>query len=244
MSKDILNDILDPVGGSEAVTYVGFVRDHSGSMAERLPDNVTTTKAAMAMENFNKYIETLKKKSEVDMETLVTIVEFDDTIKNIDKNLLIKNVEPMTNYWTGGMTALYDAIAKVIGELSRAMAQDKRTDKAALVIIQTDGAENYSTEFAGRDGQKRLQTYIKDLEDSGIWTFVFLGENIDAKLAKEIGMTPKNFMKTAGTQSSYKMSGIQVNDGLSEYYDLRKTGSTQTKSFFDKEEDKKNVNGT
>ena len=240
MGKDLLDDILDPVGGNESVTYVAFVQDHSGSMAERLPDNAKITKADMALVNFNKYIETLKRESESNMETLVTIVEFDDTVKNIDKNKLIKNVEPLTNYWTGGMTALYDAIAKAIGEISRAMAKDKRTDKAALVIIQTDGAENYSTEFSGRSGQKRLQTYISDLEKSGIWTFVFLGENIDKKLAKDIGMTPKNFMRTAATQASYKMSSEIVMDGLSDYYDMRKTGQTQTKQFFgDNDEDLK-----
>jgi uncharacterized protein YegL len=249
MSKDILDDILDPVGGNESVTYVAFVRDHSGSMAERLPDNMKTTKADLAMINFNNQIETLKKESETDMETLVTVVEFDDTVKNVDRNKLIKNVEPLTNYWTGGMTALYDAIAKAIGEVSRAMAKDTRTDKAALVIIQTDGNENYSTEFSGRDGQKRLQTYISDLEKSGIWTFVFLGENIDEKLATEIGMTPKNFMRTASTQASYKMSSEIVMDGLSDYYDMRKMGATQTKSFFgDEEEDEgrevRNVNRT
>jgi hypothetical protein len=138
----------------------------------------------------------------------------------------------MTSYWTGGMTALYDGIAKAIGEVSRAMSQDTRTNKAALVIIQTDGDENYSIEYKGREGQKRLQKYISELEATGLWTFVFLGEDIDEKLAEDIGMTPMNFMKTEATGSSYVMTSNVVRDGLSDYYSLRKLGSTQTKTFF------------
>jgi len=241
-NKDILGDILDVVGGDQSVTYIAFVQDHSGSMKNILPGTNNQTKADMAKTNFNEYIVTLKKESAEDMETLVTLIEFDDTIRCTDHKL-IKEVEPMSGYWTGGMTALYDAIAKSIGELSRAMAKDTRTNKAALVIIQTDGDENYSQEYKGRDGQKKLQKYISELEETGLWTFVFLGEDIDEKLAEDIGMTPKNFMKTEATGQSYAMTGSIVQDGLSKYYGDRKRGMTQSKAFFDKDEDDKNETG-
>jgi len=234
-----LDDIMDIVGGQD-VTYVCFVCDHSGSMKMSLENG--KTKADAAQENFNEYIATLKKESESDMETLVTIVEFDDTIKCTDRHKLIKEVSPMTSYWTGGMTALYDAIAMGINTISKSMDRDDRKNKAALVIIQTDGAENFSSDYSGREGQKRLQKMISELEESGLWTFVFLGENIDKNLAYDIGMTPNNFMKTEATGQSYTTTNYAVNAGLSNYYNSRKVGFTQSKSFFKAEEE--NVNNT
>jgi hypothetical protein len=62
-NKGLVDDIMDVVGGDQSVTYVAFVRDHSGSMKTILADKPGVTKADMAQTNFNEYIATLKKES-------------------------------------------------------------------------------------------------------------------------------------------------------------------------------------
>ena len=225
MSNDeIFDDLMDVVGGgNDSVTYVCFVRDHSGSM--KVGD-----KHLLALNNFNEQIETLKKETD-NMETLVTVIEFDDKVNSTLENVDVHKVPVLGDWWTGGMTALHDAISQGINVVRKQMAQDKRENKAALMIIQTDGDENYSKEFAGHRGQQMLKEIISGLEKSGEWTFVFLGENLDKAIANNIGIND-NFMAHDSTQDGYKNVALASTVGIESYYSARKLGTKSWKNFF------------
>lgn len=217
----------------KAVTYVSFVRDHSGSMSEPIDGLGTKNsklKKEVAMSGFNEQIAVLKRESNADLETLVTVVEFDDTITSTIENENIHDITPLKSYWTGGSTALYDAIGYAIKSTKQAMEEDERDNKAAIIIIQTDGMENASIEFNGNKGRLEIKKMIKELEETGRWTFTFLGENIDKEVAISMGIAQGNIMSynKADTVNAY---GIQQSS-MAKYISDRTKGILNTTSFY------------
>lgn len=206
------------------MTYVGFVQDHSGSMMSN---------ADLAMSNFNEQRAKLLKEEDETMEHLVTIIEFDDQIHcNVD-NMPINEVKQMGHWWCGGMTALYDGIANCINNIKLKMDADKREDKAALVVIQTDGHENQSSDYAGEEGRVRLNKLINELEATEKWTFVFLGENIDKEIAADMGFKAGNTLNHTKGQTLYAYSA--TSRGLDSYLKSRKAGVTQVMNWYSQE---------
>jgi hypothetical protein len=209
---------------SDSVTYIGFVQDHSGSM---------DANKKLAIDNFNEQRAKLLKEDDETMDNLVTIVEFDDEIHcNID-NMPISEVKEMNQWWVGGMTALYDAIAFCINNIRFKMENDKRKDKAVLIVIQTDGAENSSSDFKGEDGRLRINKLINELEETKLWTFVFLGENIDKEVAINLGFKTGNFLSHKSGNDNVKSAYYASTQGLTDFMKARKIGETQTYNFFD-----------
>jgi hypothetical protein len=230
------DDIMDIVGGANKKQYVCFVMDHSGSMGEKMEALKLDSKrkSDLAMSNFNEQLQALK--AEEDMDVIVTVVEFDNAFKCPIENKLVHSVDPLKTYWTGGMTALYDAIAFGITKVQSMMDKDPSDDKAALVIIQTDGQENYSQEYQGDEGRLRLKERIEELEKTDLWTFTFLGENIDKKIAMDMGLKSGNVMNVAGTVAGYKMSNEATMSGISKYLNARKVGATNVDNFLEEDE--------
>ena len=218
MSEKIFDDLMDVVGGEGKVTYVCFIMDHSGSMVG---------KAEVSKNNFNEQLETLKNETG-EMETLVTLVEFSDRYIVPVAIQRVQNVKPLKTYWCDGTTALYDSIAAGIAKVQVEMDKDKRKDKAALVLIQTDGYENNSKEFVGEEGRKKIKELISGLEETGLWTFVFLGENIDKSVAMGMSFAAGNTINFA----DYNVANAETVQGLSGYYNGRMSGMTQTANFY------------
>lgn len=209
---------------SDSVTYIGFVQDHSGSM---------DVNKQLAIDNFNEQRAKLLKEDDETMDNLVTIVEFDDEIHcNVD-NIPISEIKEMDKWWTGGTTALYDAIAFCINNIKSKMKKDKRKDKAVLIVIQTDGHENQSSDFKGEDGRLRINKLINELEETKLWTFVFLGENIDKEIALDLGFKVGNFLSHGSGDDNVRNAYYASTQGLSTYMKARKKGETQTYNFFD-----------
>lgn len=216
---------------NDSVTYIGFVQDHSGSMGMKFGDEKSN--AELAVGNFNEQRAKLLKEDDDTMENLVTIVEFDDDIHcNID-NTPISEIKEMEKWWTGGMTSLYDAIAYCIKNIRKKMDVDSRKDKAALIVIQTDGAENSSTDYQGEQGRQRINKMINELEDTKLWTFVFLGENIDTKIAMDMGFKMGNTLSHKSGAENVACAYSVTTDGLGKYMSDRKRGITQSMNFYD-----------
>lgn len=244
-NKDNFDDLLDDLNMNdqikhnlgftgEAVTYVGFIGDHSGSMSEPVdPTKVDSPiKKDLAMSNFNEQIATLKDEAD-DMETLITVVEFDNELMLPYENVDIEEVKPLEDYWTRGMTSLYDAIAFGISRIQKVMDEDDRENKAALMIIETDGWENSSADYRGPEGRQRLSDLIKELEATGKWTFTFLGAGLDEKFAQEMGMQFGNIATTRAGNLGDTVHAYSVqNAGLRSFMDDRKKGITSKADFY------------
>lgn len=205
----------------QGVTFVCFIRDHSGSMMR---------KRELAMNNFNEQLQKLKKEADENMEILISVIEFDNKWECTVNNKNVSEVQELTRYWTGGLTALYDAIANGIKLTEDAMKKDPRQNKAALLVIQTDGEENSSSDYSGEEGRLKIKEKIEKLEKSDNWTITFLGENIDSELASSFGMSVGNVM---GAKPSDMVNAYSVQtDGLDKFMSDRKAGFTKTTSFY------------
>lgn len=213
---------------ANSITYIGFVQDHSGSMF---------IKKELAKNNFNEQIAKLKKEDDKSMDNLVTVVEFDDDIYcNID-NVPVNEIKDLKQWWVGGMTALYDAIAFCINNIKSKMDKDKRKDKAALIVVQTDGQENQSSDYNGEEGRKKIKKLIDDLEETKMWTFSFLGENIEKEVAMDMGFKFGNIMSHTSNKDDLKAAYGATTDGLDKYMSSRKRGFTQVTDFYDGDND-------
>ena len=103
------------------------------------------------------------------------------------------------------MTPLYDSVAHVI-RMNDALELAKSKPKPIIVIL-TDGMENYSTEFSrrwgsgrGSDGEAKLREMIRAREEAG-WLFVFLGATIDAvKVGTDMGISTQTKLTLARGQ--------------------------------------------
>jgi hypothetical protein len=235
----------------QGVTYVAIIGDHSGSMSENLINDDGTIsekkKCDLALSNFNEQIATLKTESDETMQFLATIIDFDNEILCQHDNVDINDVAPLEDYWTRGMTSLYDAIGYGISKVKKLMDDDPREDKAVLFIVETDGYENSSQDYRKEEGRKRLANLIKELEDTGRWTFTFLGAGLDEKFAGSMGFAAGNTVVPDGLGDTVQAYSMQA-AGVKNFSDLRKRGVTRTMNFYagdpvndsDEEEEKEN----
>jgi uncharacterized protein YegL len=143
-------------------TEIVFVLDRSGSMSG-LEDSV--------IEGFNSFAMEQRKLNE---KTSLTTILFDDRYEILHDGLALKFVPPLTNkqYFTRGVTALYDAIGKAISTVSNRASKKHKV----LFVINTDGMENASKEYTA--GQ--IREMVKFREEHDDWKFIFLGANIDS----------------------------------------------------------------
>lgn len=172
-------------------TEIIFVIDASGSMSHLVGDTIG---------GFNGFIESQKA---LDGKATLTTVLFDSSWRVLHDGVDLQEVKPMTatDYMTGGMTAMLDAIGETINRV-----QDRHDELGAekpdnvLFVITTDGEENSSRNFK----KSQIEKMIKHQTRGHGWTFMFLGANMDAvKEATSIGIS-----KDYATGYTYTSQGV------------------------------------
>jgi len=208
--------------------HIAFVMDHSGSMSNL---------AEVSKTNFNEQLAQIRKDSG-EQENYVTLIEFDNEIKTRCRNKHIDAIKNLDDYWIGGMTALYDSVMTAIHYLEKDMP--KEGNNAALVVIITDGYENASQENGGEEGRLRLKNRITKLQDTGKWTFVFMGADQDVleTAVAGMGIPVGNTMAYAATAKGVRDSNAAYKMSFSSYSNSRSystlTGMSGTTGFFGK----------
>lgn len=151
------------LGTKKRTTRIVVVQDDSTSMGDRTDATIN---------GFNEYVTDLA--TDDSDKAYLTLVQFNTRYKVVYKNKNVKRAPKLNRdtYHPNGMTALYDAVGRAINDLKNTLEDDER----ALVVIMTDGMENSSREFT----QQNIQKMIRDCEEEGNWTFVFLGAGPDS----------------------------------------------------------------
>lgn len=200
-------------------TEIIFVIDASGSMSHLVGDTIG---------GFNGFIESQKA---LDGKATLTTVLFDSSWRVLHDGVDLQEVKPMTatDYMTGGMTAMLDAIGETINRV-----QDRHDELGAekpdnvLFVITTDGEENSSRTFK----KSQIEKMIKHQTNGHGWTFMFLGANMDAvKEATSLGISSAHAegynYTTQGVRDVYTtMSCVATNlraDTLTDDFDLATT---------------------
>jgi hypothetical protein len=153
-------------------TAIAVILDETGSMGSCRDT---------AISGFNDW---LVSQQQVDEPCVLTLTKFSSRPKVpmcrvVCDGVPIRDVRPLDHaiYLPDGNTPLYDAIGQTLTGLDRLSPQPDRL----LVVILTDGEENASREYT----LPQIQEMIRALEESGRWTFVYLGADQDAWAASQ-----------------------------------------------------------
>jgi hypothetical protein len=110
-------------------------------------------------------------------EATVTLAQFDTEYEVVYANRPIADVPPL-ELKPRSMTALYDALGRLITDVGAELAARDVADRPGhvIVVVMTDGLENSSAEWT----TESVNAAIKRQESEFSWYFVFLGANMDA----------------------------------------------------------------
>lgn len=207
-------------------TDLNIILDRSGSMSNIATDMVGGIKT---------FLDTEKQTGD---ETKVSLYQFDDKYETVFVDKDIKEDLQITLTPRGG-TALNDALGRTIvsvGEKLEKIPEQDRPNRVLFLVI-TDGFENASKEFTGKDVAEK----VKHQREKYSWDFIFLGAGEKAVLEQHEGVgiarsSSKGFAaNTMGVTTAW--------DSVSENYQLykkldRNDVSTRSATFTFKEDSK------
>jgi uncharacterized protein YegL len=201
-------------------TEIIFLVDRSGSMgciAEAMTDGIA---------------EFINKQKQVPGECLVSLYDFDDQYetKYVAQSLW---TAPKYTLEPRGMTALYDAIGKTLGDVGERLRKTPEADRPSqvLFVIVSDGGENSSKEFQGEPGRRRIFDKITHQRSKYAWEFIFLGANQDAyAVGTSLGVHASNTVSYSADAAHSKgmMTSLSANVGA-----YRGSGKQTMESLFD-----------
>ena len=147
------------------LTHLYFLLDRSGSMQSIREDTVGGFDAFIAEQRSHPG------------ECRVTLAQFDDRYEVVYSDLPIEQV-PGLELQPRGMTALLDAIGRLITDAGTRLAALPESERPGTVIvgIMTDGHENSSKEWT-HAGVKAL---IQQQTETYSWEFLYMGADQDA----------------------------------------------------------------
>lgn len=213
-----------PIKQVKPTILVNFILDESGSMESQREAVIT---------GFNEYVQTQQNKD--DAEYLVSLTKFSDKVEVVFSGVPVSQVRPIdgNDYFPDGSTALFDAIGRTIEATESRMREMSGVPKV-LTFIFTDGYENASRNFTA----KSLRKNITLKEDSGNWTFSFIGASKDClKQASDLGISLGNSIvynsaNTSGTISTATSTVTSAYVGSVALYNSSGGSGAVTRSLF------------
>ncbi len=171
-------------------THIAMLLDRSGSMSAIQQATCTGFDAFVAQQR------------EQAGRCTLTLAQFDDRYEEVYRDREIGDVPPL-QLAPRGMTALLDAIGRLVhttGERLAAMPEAERPG-SVIVGIMTDGHENASSEYT----HPTIKALINQQEDVYDWTFLYMGANQDAiEVGSQLGVRAERSMTytNAGTRAA------------------------------------------
>lgn len=230
---DILDEFENTLMEKEKINLVAFIMDGSGSM---------NGSQKFVCDTFNEQLKIAK--DQTDQETLITMVRFatppfilkgdESGLEMFFANRPVEKVEELTKWKCNGGTPLHDAVGNTIAKLQETIEQYQDRDISVLVNVITDGEENTSKEYNG----KQLKDMISSLEAKGNWTFTFLGADIDVFAeGQKIAIAAANTMSFSKSAAGYRGATVKMSNGNARFYSNRTAGIRNVTDFYGGEED-------
>ena len=182
-------------------TLYHFIVDQSGSMAGMEQQTI---------EGFNTQLEKIQEleKQMPEQKFLCSLTFFNSTVHDLLRNEPVKEIALLNknNYRPEGMTALLDAVGGSIDEIEKQFSEDLQNDEMSVVmVIITDGYENASKYF----NYHMVANKISKLDETGKWTFSYLGADFDAiHTSKMMNIRKENAMNFSKKNFSYMMDDL------------------------------------
>ena len=207
-------------------TYVGFSRDHSGSMRSL---------ARAAARDYNNSITSLRSASTTNnQDTVVSVVECGygntDQVRRIIVNSSVNALETISEsaYCADGRgTPLFDSVGELI-EIFQSVPDASDKDVSFLIMATTDGHENASRKYSAFS----LAAKIRELELTDRWTFVFRCPRGYARDLMRMGIAEGNILEWDQTQRGVEVASKKTEEAFTQYMTLRSAGGTSTRKFY------------
>ena len=204
-------------------TYIGFVRDHSGSMRG------LTSKA---MQDYNNTLASVRASLGNDHSAYISAVECGHgrsaEAKLVEAITSLKEAKDMRSYDANGNgTPLWDSVGLIIENLEKipVVAED---NTAFLVMVTTDGQENASRKWSAAS----LQRKMTELQNSDRWTFVFRVPVGYKRDLVRMGISERNVMEWDQTEKGIMRAEAETVTGIQNYFSERTRGVTRTNTFY------------
>lgn len=206
LSSELANPGIDPEqkteirskGLGKTKIYNLIILDRSGSMS-------SIAKAAIS--GFNETvggIRSAQKRFYDEQEHYVSLFTFCNCDKSyVYENVPVEKIEALTTaqYRPCCCTPLYDAMGMSLNRLLSQIQND--SDATAVVTVITDGLENASKEYSG----KQVKALVERLQEEEGWNFAYIGTNQDVEEVAD-GLSIANSMSfedtSGGMQKAWK----------------------------------------
>lgn len=211
--------------------YIGFVNDHSGSMAG--------VRARAAIGDYNVTIGAVKDAASREMlDTIVSVVAIGigKNEKGYDgygttRQVVVSNphvLKPITAWPTPGGTPLYDGVGDMI-ELFKSLPDYNNPDVSFLVMTTTDGEEGHSSKYTASS----LSQEIAKLSATGRWTFVFrVPKGNRREITGRLGVSADNVQEWETTAEGMAKSTAATTQAINTFYASRSAGKTSSTVFY------------
>ena len=211
------------------ITLYHFIVDQSGSMGGM---------EQQAIEGFNTQLEKIQdlEKTMPDQKFLCSLTFFNSEVQDVLKNEPVKQIELLSNnnYRPEGMTALLDAVGGSIDRVEKQFGKELENDEISVVmVIITDGYENASKYFT----YHMVAQKIAKLDETGKWTFSYLGADFDAiHTSKMMNIRKENVMNFR--KKSYASMMDDLSDSIGVYAEEKRKGNLKRDilDIFDKKD--------
>ena len=203
-------------------TIYHLIVDKSGSMMDCVDSTIN---------GFNEQVNRIKDKALEFTEEEITmgLTTFNDNVNHLyyrqnPKEMVLLNYE---NYRPSGGTALLDAVGETISEIERQISTNLIAT-TVIVVILTDGYENASKKY----NLVNIRNMISKLEETGKWTFSFIGATLDAvDVAASMAIKSQNSFSFEKTQMKSAVWD-KLNKSVSSYF-TKKSENRNLNNFFE-----------
>jgi Mg-chelatase subunit ChlD len=190
--------IRDEDTEEEVVTEIICIVDRSGSMHSIVDD---------AVGGFNSFVDEQRKLPD---KAYLTLVIFDKIVDIVCESTPIKEMKEITRetIQPRDTTALWDAIGKTL--LGTGL---RIVDSKVIVVIITDGHENASIEYTGKQVKEMIEVCKKDG-----WEFLFLGAELDTfAVSNDLGFSLDQTVQYAANSRGIQSAYSSINDTVSQF---------------------------
>ena len=198
---------------------IWFLLDSSGSM-NWISNNV--------IEQYNEFIHSQVN----DDDTILSLIDFNsyNSFNILHNQMPINKIPTLTcdEYCARGYTPLYDAIGQLIQHIDQdALNNENKYDN--LIIIFTDGLENYSKEYNASQISDLIEQRTKDYN----WTFTFMGSNQDSyKEGAKIHIHNDSVMNYQCDKNGIKHVFKELKKGVNDYKSKSTDARSSSKNSF------------
>ena len=204
--------------------YLGFSRDHSGSMGHL---------AKAAMNDYNAQLATIQEAAKShNQDTIVSVVTIGEgraaTVGRETVNSNVQVLKPLTRYATDAYgTPLIESVFELIS-IMESVPDANDPDVSFLIMVTTDGQETQA-----RHRGRELAAKIRQLQATDRWTFVF---RVPAKSGPRelatLGISGVNVYEWELNERGVQTSTLANTEAFTEYFTARSGGMRSTTKFY------------